>query len=336
MPAQGAAARGPAWILQGAAAAVALAAFLLGATRSFDVSLQQEGRAALAQGALEEAEGAFRAARRLNPAWYAPRRWLAEVALQQGRPQDAVAEAAAAARLNPADGEAAFHLGRFLWAAGRLEEAEAALRRAVELDPASRLDFYATLGDFFAATGRAAEALRWYRRAAEIFPPSLVRAPEARCLAPGDRYLLARILGRMATLARRDGLRGEAEALARESAALQAPATEGICSGFAAPSQGSPEATLLTYWAARARGGAAPPRLFARGVTDWRQPLEAPAPVRVTRILALAASETAAEIRYELEIAGPDGRPVRLTAADRLVVQKGAWVLAGPAPHADG
>lgn len=336
MAAQGAAAGGPAWILQGAAAAVALVAFLLGATRSFAVSLQQEGRAAFAQGVLEEAEGAFRAARRLNPVWYAPRRWLAEVALQQGRSQDAVEEMAVAARLNPADGEAAFHQGRFLWAAARLEEAEAALRRAVELDPASRLDFYGALGDFFAATGRLAEALRWYRRAAEIFPSSLVRAREARCLAPGDRYLLARILAGMAALARREGKTAEAEAAARESAALQAPATEGICSGFLAPGQGSPEATLLTYWAARARGGAAPPLLFARGVADWREPLGASARARVTRILALAASESAAEIRYELEIAGPGGRPVRLPMADRLVVQGGAWVLAGPVPLADG
>ncbi len=333
---QEAARGGSARIPQGAAAVLALAAFLLGATRSFAVSLQQEGRAALSQGALEEAEGAFRAARRLNPVSYAPRRWLAEVALRRGRPQDAVEEIAVAARLNPTDGEAAFHLGRFLWAAGRLEEAEAALRRAVALDPASRLDFYGTLGDFFAATGRRAEALRWYRLAAAIFPPSLVRTPEARCLAPGDRYLLGQILGRMAALARRDDRMAEAEAAARESAALQAPATEGICSGFLAPGQGSPEATILTYWAARARGGAAPSRLFARGVADWGQPFEAPARVRVTRILALAASETAAEIRYELEIAATGGRLVHLTAADRLVVQNGAWVLAGPAPLSDG
>lgn len=330
------AARGPARILQGAAAVVALAAFLLGATRSFAVSLQQEGRAAFRQGAVEEAEEAFQAARRLNPAWYAPRYWLAEVALRRGRPQEAVAEAQAAARLSPADGGAALHLGGILWAAGRLEEAEAALRRAVALAPASRLDFYGALGDFFAATGRPAEALRWYRRAAEIFPPSLVRAPEARCLAPGDRYLLGQILGRMAALARREGQMAEAEAAARESETLEAPATEGICSGFLAPGQGSPEATLLTYWTARARGGTAPPGLFARGVTDWRRPFGGPTEVRVTRILALAASETDAEVRYELEIAGPGGRLLRLRAADRLVVEEGAWVLAGPAPVPQG
>jgi hypothetical protein len=52
----------------------------------------------------------------------------------------------------------------------------------------------------------------------------------------------------------------------------------------------------------------------------------------MTRILALAASETDAEVRYELEITGPGGRLVRLLSADRLAVQDGAWVLAGPAP----
>jgi O-antigen ligase len=328
--------RVPARILQGAAAVIALAAFLLGATRSFAVSLHLEGRAAFAQGALEEAEGAFRAARRLNPAWYAPRYWLAEVAVRRGRPQEAVAEAAAAARLNPVDGGAAFHLGRTLWAAGRLEEAEASLRRAVVLDPASGPNLYGTLGDFFVATGRSAEALRWYRRAAEVFPPFLVRTPEARCLAPGDRYILGHILGRMAALLERDGQMAEAEVAAREAAALQAPAAEGICSGFAAPGQGSPEATLLSYWAARAQGGAAPPRLFASGVADWHRPLNAPAEVRVSRILVLAASETAAEVRYELEVVRPGGRPVRVVMADRLVVERGAWVLSEPAPLPGG
>ncbi len=330
--AQAAAARGPTpRILQGAIAVVAAVAFLLGVTRSFALSLQQEGRAALARGALEEAEGAFRAARRLNPAWYAPRYWLAEVALRQGRREKAVAEADRAARVNLADGDAHFQLGRMLRAAGRLTEAEAALRRAVALEPASRLEFYVNLGDFFTATGRPAEALHWYRRGVEIFPPSLVRGPEARCLAPGDRYLLGQIVGRMAALARRNGQPSEAEAAALESATLQAPAAEGICSGFLAPGQGSPEATLITYWTIRGRGDAVPSRLFAQGVTDWRQPLDAPAKIRVTRILALAASESAAEIRYELEVAGPRGRVARLRAADRLVVEKGAWVLAGPA-----
>lgn len=333
---QAAAARASARVLQGAVATLAVAAFLLGATRSFAVSLQQEGRAALAQGKLEGAEAAFRAARRLNPAWYAPRYWLAEVALRRGSRGEAVEEAEAAARINPTDGGAAFHLGRVLWAAGRLEEAAAALRRAVALDPASHLEFYGGLGDFFAATGRPVEALRWYRRATEVFPPSLVRSSEARCLAPGDRYLLGQILGRMAALARHDGQMADAEAAGREGEGLQAPATEGICSGFLAPGQGSPEATLLTYWAARARGEAAPPRLFARGVTDWRRPFDSPAKVRVTRILAMAASETDAEVRYELEVARPGGRLLRLRMADRLVVEEGAWVLAGPVPVPQG
>ncbi len=333
---EAAAPRGFARVLQGAVAGFAVAAFLLGATRSFAVSLQQEGRAAFSRGALEEAEGAFRAARRLNPFWYAPRYWLAEAALRRGRPQEAVAEMVAAARLNPAGGEAASHLGRFLWAAGRLEEAEASLLQAVHLDPASRLEFYGVLGDFLAATSRPAEALRWYRRAVEIFPPSVVRTPEARCLAPGDRYLLGHILGRVATLARRDGQRAEAEVAARESAALQAPSTEGICSGFLAPGRGSPEATVLSYWAARTRGGEVPASLFARGVGDWPRPLQVSGSIRMTRILSLAASETAAEIRYELEIAAPGGRSVRVRVADRLVVEKGAWVLAGPAPLPGG
>lgn len=326
-----AAARSPARVMHAATVIVAAGAFLLGATRSFAVSLQQEGRAALALGAVREAEEAFRAARRLNPAWYAPRYWLAEVALRRGRRHEAVAEAEAAARRNPTDAGAAYDLGRILWAAGRIEEAEVSLSRAVALDPASHLEFYGGLGDFFAATGRPEEALRWYRRAAGIFSPSLVRSPEARCLAPGDRYLLGQILGRMAVLARREGQMAEAEPAARESAALQAPATEGICSGFASPGQGSPEATLLTYWTARARGEVPPLRLFASGVSDWRGPLQASAAVRMTRVLALAGSETAVEVRYELEIAGPGGRSVRVLSADRLVVQDGAWVLTGPA-----
>jgi tetratricopeptide (TPR) repeat protein len=326
----------PARVMHGAAALAAAAAFLLGATRSFAVSLQQEGRAALAQGALDEAEGAFRAAGRLNPFWYAPGRWLGEVALLRGKEGEAVAEMAAAARLNPSDGESSFHLGRALWAAGRMAEAETALRRAVALDPASRLEFYGTLGDFLAATGRPAEALQWYRRAAELFPPSLVQGAEARCLAPGDRYLLGRILGRVSVLARREGRTAEAEAAAHETAALQAPAMGAICSVLAIPDQGSPEATVLAYWSARARGEAAPARLFARGVNDWRPPPESRRSVRVARVLALAASETSAEIRYELEIGEPGGRRGRFVAADRLIVERGAWVLAGPAPHPAG
>ncbi|MBI2081471.1 MAG: O-antigen ligase family protein, partial [candidate division NC10 bacterium] len=295
---EGAPSRLPARVLHAAAGLAAVGVFLLGATRSFAVSLQQEGRAALAQGALDDAEEAFRAARRLNPFWYAPGRWLGEVALLRGKAGEAVVEMAAAARLNPSDGESAFHLGRMLWAAGRLAEAEAALRRAIALDPASRLEFYGTLGDLLSATGRPAEALRWYRRAAELFPPSLVQGAEARCLAPGDRYLLGRILGRVVLLARREGRTAEAEAAAREATGLQAPAMGAICSVLPVAGQGSPEATVLSYWSARARGEAPPARLFARGVTDWRGPLESRRPVRVARVLSLAASETAAEIRY--------------------------------------
>ncbi|MFQ5532441.1 MAG: O-antigen ligase family protein, partial [Candidatus Methylomirabilales bacterium] len=234
----------PRWISAMAVALLSGTVFL-GFCRFYAAVSVRSGKTALRDGMVSEAEGAFRTASHIYPLSYATHYWLSVVLAEQGKQEEAVREAEAAFRLNPYDGHAHHHLGKIFWRAGELDEAEKALARAVQLEPASDLEFYADLGGVLLARGHREGAHRIYQRAVEIFTPDLVLSRNARCLAPGDRYVLAGIIERMSEIS---GSRGELAEKLRE------PDLRGICRRGLKAGFTSPEATILTHWnAARER-----------------------------------------------------------------------------------
>lgn len=284
------------------------------------VSLRS-GKRALHEGLLSEAEGAFRRASRIYPLSYAAHYWLSVAFAEQGKQELAVREAEAAFRLNPQHGDADHHLGKIYWRVGRLEEAERALSRAVQLEPSSHLKFYADLGGIFLARGQREQARHIYQRAVEVFTPALVLSKNARCLAPGDRYLLAGVFERL------DQTSGSHERrLARK---LREPDVRGICRRGLKAGFTSPEATILTYWKAAREGRV--DLLLATYAEELRQKrnshlLTLPKwaqDASVSRIVNMSAGETEAWVVYEVTVGE---RTLRLR--DRLKLAGDGWRLA--------
>ena len=269
-----------------------------------EVSLRW-GKWAFQEGLLGEAEAAFRRASRLYPFSYAAHYWLSLTLAEKGGKEGAVREAEAALRLNPEDGDAHHHVGRMYWQMGRLEEAEQALAQAVKLEPSSNLRFYVDLGELFLATGRAEEALRFFQRAVEVFRPELVVSQNGRCLAPGDRYLLAGILERLSQTPHPSPLTTYASKELAEK--LREPDLRGICREGLKAGLTSPEATVLTYWSRQ-------PSAVSR------QPLD-------LRITELVGGETQAWVIYEVTVRGR-----RLKLWDRLKLEDDGWRLTRPHP----
>lgn len=268
-----------------------------------EVSLRW-GKWAFQEGFMKEAETAFRKVSRFYPFSYAAHYWLSRIFAEQGKKEEAVREAEAALRLNPEDGDAHYHLGKVYWRMGRLEEAEKALAQAVKLEPSSNLRFYVDLGGLFLARGRKEEARRISQKAVEIFRPERVLSRNARCLAPGDRYLLADLLERLAQASdigrKVQGVRSEelgvrSQELARK---LREPDLRGICREGLKAGLTSPEATVLSFWKKDAS---------------------------FFRIIELQASETEALVVYEVTVGGQ-----RLRLQDRLRLEGDGWRLIHP------
>ncbi|MFN3476472.1 MAG: tetratricopeptide repeat protein, partial [Candidatus Methylomirabilales bacterium] len=264
-----------------------------------EVSLRW-GKWAFQEGFMSEAEAAFRKVSRFYPFSYAAHYWLSLTFAEQGKGKEAVREAEAALRLNPEDGDAYHHLGRIYWRMGRLEEAERALAQAVKLEPSSNLRFYVELGALLLARGQQEEARRIYQRAVEVFRPEMVLSQNGRCLAPGDRYLLADVLEKLSQPSdpptHPSPLKGEDEGGGKLAEKLREPDQRGICREGLKAGLTSPEATILTYWS--------------------RQPLD-------LRIMELVGGETQAWVVYEVTVGGR-----RLRLRDRLKLEDDGWQLA--------
>ncbi|MFQ5839415.1 MAG: O-antigen ligase family protein, partial [Candidatus Methylomirabilales bacterium] len=299
---------------------------LLALARFYAETSVRSGKWALKEGFLSQAGQAFRRASFLNPFSYASHYWLSAILADQGRRTEAVREAEAALRLNPEDGNAYNHLGNIYWRTGRLEEAKQALTRAVKVEPFAHLKFYGDLGAFLLAKGQNAEAHRVYRKAVQVFTPEQVLGRTARCLAPGDRYLLA---GIVEWLSRASEL--EPEASRREwnhlAAKLRESDLRGICRRGLRAGFTSPEATILTHWEAIREGSL--DLLLATYSNDARKRLDSPVSLpgwvreaSVARIVAMSASEIEAWVVYELE-AGDR----RLRLRDRLKLENDGWRL---------
>ena len=306
----------------------------LGGTRYYAELLRNQGNLALEVGERDRAVRAFHWSSRLNPLFYSPRRLLASAYASQGDMSSSQREAEAAFRLNPFDGDAYHALGRTHWLARSYEEAKSAFLSAVRLQPYTRLVFYYDLGELYLAMGKPTEAEAWLRRGIEIFRPEIVTSRLNRCLAPGDRYILAKMYWRMAEISRSDGTVSEAEQEKKVATRLAKPALEEICFREMTGPYLSPESTIVAYWGSRSRkdwpGVSA---TFSRDVDQRFKDeslLALPAAIEtieVDWIVSLVGNEDAARIAYEVKLSSHGGYGRKAAFTDTLVVERGGWRL---------
>ena len=307
---------------------------LLAGTRYYAEFLRNIGKSALEVEERARAIGALRWASRLNPLYYSPRHLLASAYAAQGDMNSSQREAEAAFRLDSYDGDAYYGLARIRWLAGQHDKAESAFLSAVRLQPYTRLSVYHDLGEFFLAIGKPTEALVWLKRGTEIFRPEIVTSRVTRCLAPGDRYILARMYSRMAEISRSEGRLPEGKQAEAMASQLASPSMEEICFRAMTGSYLSPESTIVAYW--RSRGEADWPGVMATFATDANQRFKdeslsvLPAPiegVQVGWIVSLVGNEDAAKVGYEVKLPSRDGTVRRAAFRDTLAVERGGWRL---------
>ena len=307
---------------------------LLAGTRYYAEILRNIGKSALEVEERARAIGALRWASRLNPLYYSPRHLLATAYAAQGEMGRSQREAEAAFRLDRYDGDAHHALARIRWLAGQYEKAESEYLSAVRVQPYTRLSFYHDLGEFFLAVGKPAEALGWLKKGTEIFRPEIVTSRITRCLAPGDRYILARIYWRMAEISRSEGRLPEGKQAEEVASQLASPSMEQICFRAMTGSYLSPESTIVAYW--RSRSEADWPGVVATFASDVNERFKEeslsalPAQiekVQVGWIVSLNGNEDAATVGYEVKLLSRGGRPRWATFKDSLVVERGGWRL---------
>jgi O-antigen ligase len=314
--------------------ALCLVVALTAGTRYYAEFLRNIGKRALDVEERDRAIEALHWASRLNPLFYSPRQLLAHAYAAQGDVKSSQREAEAAFRLDPYDGDAYHGLARIQWQAGQHEEAELAFLSAVKLLPYTRLVFYSDLADFLLAMGKTTHAQAWLEKGIETFRPETVLSAVARCLAPGDRYLLAGMYQRIAELSIQSGKAPEANRSEEVSSRLASPAMEEICFRAMTGRLRSPESTIVAYWdSRRERDWPGVIETFASDTTQrFKDESLLPFPrsiqrVRVERIVRLTGNEDAARVAYEVTWHSGDGGARRAAFRDTLVVERGGWRL---------
>lgn len=293
--------------LRRAAFALALLALTGLALARYSASLlTASGRAALTWGDSAAARADLERALVWNPLSYPAREGLTRALLAAGEAGRAAEVASQTTRLAPRDPNGHHLLGEALLAGGRFGPAEARFERAVELAPAAQLRFHAGLVEAAALGGHAAEARWHYRQALARFSPDRVLADEARCLAPGDRYLLARMGRLVAPLYLEAGQAESARQAAAEAERLARPDPRGICVTRGRPGRRSPEEALVAYWESRGDSVRA----------------------RLVRIAFLAGGEWEAVVGHQLSFQSDRGETLRCGVA-RLRFTPEGWILAG-------
>jgi len=221
-------------------------------------------------------------------------------------------------------------------AAGRWDQAEAWFRRAAELAPAAQLRFHTGLVEAAVRAGHLAEGRLAYARAVTIFSPDQVLSEEARCLAPGDRYLLARTARLLEQSAAEPGHSPNAQPHPHLVDALAAPDRRAICNGAGEPGRRSPEETAISFLAvAHDRDPSRAARLLspsARTLPWWIAAdgsAIAPQPqrLRLARIHQLDANEERAALRYTLGGGQEGSEEEGWCAITYLIHTKNGWVV---------
>jgi len=324
----------PLW--RGALILLLLTAAFMSGTRYYASALVSWARLALASREAVRAQRDLTWALRLNPVSYPAHHWMAWARLLTGDPRGAAEVAERAARIAPADPNSHYLAGEIAAASGRWNAAEDRFRAALDLSPSAQLRFHAALVESAANAGRGAEARFRYEQAVAIFTEARVLDPEARCLMPGDRYLLARMsriaarsYGEVGDLFRQRSIMARATRLAQ-------PDPRGICVTRGRPGQTSPEATVGSFWRALADGGwpqaeqfLSPELRASRPADDWGawQREDRPRRAQVAWIAALHGGEPQATLRFEVEIEiAPDRQISRCAQAD-LRLMKDNWFV---------
>ena len=337
-------------VWQGVLLLVLALAAALALGRYYAALLVTDARHAVAMAETTAAQQDLTWALRLNPLSFPAHQLAAWARLRSGDPDGAFETALQMTRIAPSDPNTHYLAGEVALASGRSDMAEAHFRNAVDRAPFAHLRFHGSLLDALARTGKSAEA-RWvYERASDIFSPDQVLKDEARCLAPGDRYLLARMSRRAAQLyaeAQDTPRRHGAEERART---LERPDARGICSPSGRPGQTSPEASVQSFWRALREGGwpraeqfLAPDRRSAGGGGNDRSGrwnARARQGIAIVRIDSLSGGEREARLRYEIQMGTPPGE-TRLCAHSDLRLTGDGWYLerlpiveTGPCPQA--
>jgi tetratricopeptide (TPR) repeat protein len=312
------------------------AAAILSLSRYYASSLAAWGRQALAAGDTTVARQDLTWALRLNPWSFPARQWMAWARLHSGDPRGAVEVAERAARLAPLDPNSQFLAGEIAASVGQRDLAEARFRAAVERAPSAQLRFHAGLVEAAARGGNSSEARFRYEQAVGIFSPERVLEREARCLAPGDRYLLAR-MGRIAArLYAEAGDPARQHAMAEQARVLAQPDRRGICVGWGRAGQESPEAVTESFWRAWAEAGWPQAALFlapALRAAERKFPglVGNGAPrrprVQVAWIAHLQGDERLASLRYQVEVESSPNPPRVLCADAEARFTREGWYL---------
>jgi len=306
----------------------------LGGTRYYAELLRNEGNLALEVGEGDRAVRAFQWSARLNPFFYSPRRLLASAYAAQGDWSSSQDAAEAAFRLNPSDGDSYHALARINWQSGDLAKAESAFLSAVRLQPYTRPSYYYDLAEYLLEKGRPIEAQAWLKKGIEIFKPEIVTSRLNRCLAPGDRYIVARMYWRMAETQQKEGGVSDASQAKELATRLAKPAMEEICFREMKGLFLSPESTVVAYWGSRSQGDW--PGVIATFSRDVDQQLKdesllaLPAiieTIEVDWIVSIVGNEDAVRIAYEVKLTPRDGDVRKTAFTDTLVVERGGWRL---------
>ena len=178
-----------------------------------------------------------------------------------------------------------------------------------------------------------------YEQATAIFTPERVLHCEARCLAPVDRYPLARMSRIAARLYGQAGDATRQQTVAAQAHILAQPDHRGICVTGGHPGQVSPEAVAESFWGALADSGwSQAERFLAPGLRG--RPPELPGVTRhgdarphraqVAWIAALQGDERQASFRYQVEVESPSGRRIAGCANSEARFAGDRWYLTKP------
>jgi len=308
-----------------------LAAAFVSVTRYYSRTLVAWAQLALAGREAAVAQRDLTWALRLNPVSFPAHQWMAWARLLSGDPRGAAEVAERAARIAPSDPNSHYLAGEIAAASGRWDVAEDRFRAAVDLAPSAQLRFHAAMVESAANSGRGAEARSHYDRAIAIFTEERVLHVEARCLMPGDRYLMAR-MSRIA--ARAFGEAGDSsrqQEIMERARLLAQPDPRGICVTRGRAGQTSPEAAMDSFWRALANGGWSQAEQFLSAelrasrpgddLSPWRGE-DRPRRAHVAWIAALQGGEPQASLRFEVEFEiAPDSRIGRCAQADLWLIR---------------
>jgi O-antigen ligase len=327
------AARAPLWRVVGVLALAIVAGLAL--TRYYSGMLVSWGRDAMAGGSASTAERYLDQARTLNPLSTSALYWLAWAKRQAGDPAGASAASDRAVRIAPEDPNTSALAGEISLAAGQWLAAMEHFRRAVDRAPAAHLRFHAGLLDASAAAGKTADAVHAYARAISLFTDERVLGSEARCLAPADRYLLARMSRLAARLSPPDTTEIDGAAARARAERLAQPDSRGICATGGREGQTSPEAAVVSFWRSWSEGGRAAAGRYLLSDRRPNEPARMPgafpknAPgglVRVAWIYSLSGGPRQAMLIYQVEQEGGAGSTRRCARSDTRFTPQG-WLL---------